>query len=89
MERNPTSDAGKAHPNSNPDRKSMRENHGQEGRTEYSSKETANGKEGFTGGENLSVRDDFTSRENVAEERIQQAAGENEATPNSGDQGGR
>ena len=87
MERNPTSDSGKAHPDLNPDREATRENHDQVGRTEYSSKETLNGREGFSGGENLSVRDDFSSRENVVEERLQHPIGQNEPAPDSGESG--
>lgn len=42
-------------------------------RTDYTSRETKDGREGFRGGERISEREDFTGRENVTEERQDRA----------------
>lgn len=42
-------------------------------RTDYTSRETTDGRERFRGGERISDREDFTGRENVTEERQDRA----------------
>lgn len=42
-------------------------------RTDYTSRETVDGREGFRGGERIAGREEFTGRENVTEERQDRA----------------
>lgn len=42
-------------------------------RTDYTSRETTDGREGFRGGGRISNREDFTGRENTTEERQDRA----------------
>lgn len=74
---------GRARPNWDKDQDAQAANQDQPGRTEYSSTGTGRGREGFTGGEDLSDREDFTARENVTEERQDLAIDQNEPATRS------
>lgn len=87
MERSADRDNGKANPASATDREDIRENQEHQGETEYSSKETGDGREGFTGGENLSNREDFAGRPNATEQRQDLAINPNEPASESIDRG--
>jgi hypothetical protein len=69
---------GKANPAWATGRDAIRENHDNPELTEHSSKETLQGREGFTGGENLSNREEFAGRPDVTEQRQDLATGPNE-----------